>query len=141
MFMWRTVPASGSPDIGMPVPAVIAADPYIARSRRNPALFNDLSWRVYSNHNLFAIGTSKPKRCYKQGIRNYSAHQYSPHCDGRPKFRPCFGTSVSEAIKVFTALTFLNDQHSAASPSKEAAVRDQVTGELELSGLTEVLSV
>src|ERR1700722_19254252 len=103
--VWRTFPTAGSPDISMPVPSVITADPYIATPRRNSAPFDDLSRRVYSNHNLFAIGTSKPERCYQQGIRNYSAHQYPPHCDGRPTFRHCFGAAASRAIKVFTALS------------------------------------
>ena len=74
MLVWRTIPAAGNPNVSIPVPSVITADPYITRSRCGYALFNDLSWRVYSNHNLFAVGTNKPKRCYKQGIRNYFTH-------------------------------------------------------------------
>jgi len=75
MRVWRTLPAARSPDISIPVPAMITADPNIARPGRHNAPFNDVSRRVYSDHNLLAIGACKPKGRYKQGIRNYSTHR------------------------------------------------------------------
>jgi hypothetical protein len=105
--VWWTLPAAGSPDISIPVPAMITADPNIARTGRCNAPFNYLSRRVYFDYHLLPIGAGKPKGCYQQGIRNYSVHRYSPRCYGRRVLAVCFGIAAAQAIKVFQGIDFL----------------------------------
>ena len=51
-WLWRTIPAAGSPNIVVALPAVVAINPHESLLRRPTAFFNDWGRGANADHNL-----------------------------------------------------------------------------------------
>jgi hypothetical protein len=73
MGMWRSLPLARLPTVGIPVPAVIPADPHMLAARTCRTLFMDADWRTKLYHDG-RINGRYPKSKAKQRRKNKFSH-------------------------------------------------------------------
>jgi hypothetical protein len=59
---WRQFPSSGDPHISIPVPTMIAGDPYMAPAGSHNPSFNDIVGWSNPNYHLGSSGTQGQRR-------------------------------------------------------------------------------
>src|ERR1035438_9602598 len=77
MGTWRFLPLTRLPIVGIPVPAVIPADPHMLAARTCRTLFMDADWRTKLYHDGRVNG-HYPKSKAKQRRKNKFSHFSSP---------------------------------------------------------------